>query len=349
MRSFEENLAQKNTLELSDLCVRLGVQEAGRGAKKETVRLILARMREDLFPIPAVLGSELLDLLADLLRGAASDEGDWSIPVSEITRDEAAEDLILWLGCFGLAHRTRTRWEIVPEAARLLPQSEAEYSRIDDLSDILFDARKRLNVYGMLTPQELAQMMSGENEEELCALLSALCLCWGGLNGLHRGADGEVWLVSELCEEPEELYDILSTPMLKAFPHYLWPESFYLDSDFVVPFQPDDIQYLTRLARERGVAVPDLEDVMLEACIEMQAMKSEDALTWITDLLGEMDSGAVWLISRCIDRLPLWVFKGRSREGMLREYMKENTPVHPAAACPCGSGKPWGMCHGKMN
>ncbi len=350
MRSTEENLAAKSTWQLTDLCVRLGIpaDDGLPGTKAETVQQILARMNESLFPIPAAMGSELLEQLIDVTRRLQSSGGGWTLPLRRVPAGTALEDLMLWLECFGLAHRTRTSWDVVPDAKRLLPRCSEDYDRGDALADALFRARKILNIYGMLPEQELARMTFGRDEEEP-GTLSALYLCWGGTPALFRTPSGETWLVSELCEEPGELYDILSKPMLAAFPPYVWPESLFLDSDFVVPFQPEDIEYLTRLARERGADVLDVEDAMFDACAYIQAMNTEDALSRFSDALGELDGGVSWLIGRCLDRVPLWVFKGRSREGMLREYMKENTPVHPAAPCPCGSGKPWGMCHGKMS
>lgn len=350
MRTLEDNLKAKNTWELEDLCVRLGIPAADGlpGTKAETVRLILQKIAEGLPLLPAVLGGELLDELGALTAGPPNGEGGWTLPLRDAPPGSAPEDLLLWLSVFGLAHRGRALWEILPEAAQLLPEEEAAYLRFDELGDDLFRARKLLNIYGMLPEQELARMTFGRDEEEPGAL-SALLLCWGGAAMLFTAPSGDRWLVSELCEEPGELYDVLSKPLLTVFPLYVWPERLFLESDFVIPFKPEDIQYLTRLARERSVDILDMEDAMSDACADLQAMNSEGALDRFRSILGEMDSGAAWLVGRCLDRVPLWVFKGRSREGMLREYMKENTPVHPAAPCPCGSGKPWGMCHGKMS
>ena len=108
---------------------------------------------------------------------------------------------------------------------------------------------------------------------------------------------------------------------------------------------------LQRILREAG----ETDEAFVGECLEdaffsLQEGRREDALNCLCDILGEKCTpGQRWLMDRLLNRFPVWALRGHSISEIGASRLPDAFRRSREQPCPCGSGRPYGKCHGRMN
>ena len=304
------------------------------------------------------------------LSGYGKQRGEGDVPVS-IRAANGDKDLAWGLDALrlmGLAWRDHRSWHLLPEALPLIRRGvrkKQHLQHVDALIDLTLQA---MAVYGAAPLETVVRcqfavdgtQVDEASLEDHCDVLYSLISQRFGFYCSVTGdpQTGEPWLCSPLCEDPEALVQVLREGSGRD---WFCPTkdqmAWLLDT---VPMEADCARALEdRLLAELRTAGrhPDREQLR-EDFIDAFLFVQEGDLEGAEDVLlsifpsgegGRADSGLRFLVKQAAEAMPRWADHGFSRRRMVHAAAARLKPVGRNEPCPCGSGKKYKHCHGKLN
>ncbi|MBR3493912.1 MAG: SEC-C domain-containing protein [Clostridia bacterium] len=349
----EELLRRSTVTELRSVCERMGAEppRALRG-KEGLIRLLQETLRAHPERLWMALSPDGMDLLWDCMtRGAAGSER-W--PLNPAEAEAMADDLELlrWMGlstCRGHA------WSLLPELWPLLPATDAQWQKVDQLGACLDEGMVLLSYWGMATAEMLLREIRRSYPDAVLPgpeELNRIYTAGSGTENTWRSPDGRLWLLHPDCT-PEDLWNLWERePILKLLP---WAEINLPALEKVpldVPLPQEAWDALCGLLERRGMREEDIAPNLVDCLWKLQTESLGDAVDTLREGFPQpLEAADAWVITYCVECLPLWRFRGRSLHTLRKEraaFIREHKP-DPNAPCPCGSGRPYARCHGRLN
>ncbi len=353
MKTQEELLKAMSQRDLVDLCMRFGIDPPGQGERRAaTAGRLLDALRDDPDLTAHCLGYETVCALRD---GLPKGRGEVEVPLGLRADPYGIAEHLPELRRYGLAWRDRRCWHVLPEARKL---TRCRRDLMDDLETeqrILEQINVALNRYGT-APIDV--VMAGAPEEGGTSLSVLLMLVYSrfyGLSGFAAGPDGRLWMRSQDCDEPQltmAAQQACGSLGLDWEPTGIGGAEAFMDT--FVPLKADAVRLLYDIA---GSSI-EHEDQMewVSVCVEdafflLQDGDRRKALDCLCDILPEnrITEANRWLMDRFLNRFPVWALRGHSMSGISANRLPESLRIDPGEPCPCGSGRPWRKCHGRMN
>ncbi|MBR5345300.1 MAG: SEC-C domain-containing protein [Clostridia bacterium] len=353
MKTRLELLQTQSFRDLTDLCMRFGVEPPRDGERRAEVaaRLLTAAEENPDLDLHCI-GLPLLDQLAEALKGQRKEALTLSLRSTPET-EELKENLWL-LQHLGLAWRDRHCWHLLPEVKALCEVPPGKRLWLDVEREIIDQLALAVNRYG-IAPIDVVVGSVKENAEETEAVretVMTVCSRYYGLEGFFAGTDGHLWLRSQGCENP---LDVAGGQIISERLGLDWDRSgmngFSRIGGSYVPLDTKARDLLKRILKETG----ETDEVFVGECLEdafftLQEGNREGALDCLCDILGKnCTPGQRWLMDRLLNRFPVWALRGHSISGIGASRLPDNLRQGRDEPCPCGSGRPYGKCHGRMN
>ena len=353
MKTRTELLQTQSLRDLTDLCMRFGVEPPGGGERKaEVAGRILAAAEANPDLDLHCIGLPLLDRLAEALENQRAENLTLSLRRTPETA-EVIENLWL-LQHLGLAWRDRSRWHLLPEVKTICGLTESSRLWLDVEREIIDQVALSVNRYGIAPIDVIVGTVKDGQEEAQAVWETVMLVCsrYYGLEGFFAGVDGHLWLRSQDCAYPLDVAEgqIISERLGLDWDRREMNEFSRIGGSFV-PLDEKALDLLRRILKEAG----ETDEVFVGVCLEdaffaLQEGRREEALDCLCDILGEnCTPGQRWLMDRLLNRFPVWALRGHSISGISASQLPDAFRRGREEPCPCGSGRPYGKCHGRMN
>lgn len=354
MKTIRELLLTMPTTMIADAAMRLGVDaedENGRiSAKARWAEKTEAAFRAAPGMLRTCLGLSCMEALADEAEvNPPPAEAEWRIAIRDVNADADLDDALQELKRFGLAWRDRHCWHVLPEIAAVLDMTEGDWELLEAEASVLRMIASLLNLYGIAPVGTVLGVLADQDgDEPRTDPLLGLYVRWSGIRGLYRTPDNEVFLLSDLCDDPESVWNDQQLCTAHGYNWKILPlDEIFTIRDCDVPLTGNTASLLADMAAETGLDPADLAWSLEEALIALQEDGFDAAVETLVKAVPEdqMTEGRKWILRRCVDQLPIWAAKGRTGA----ELMDMGGSVKPGDLCPCGSGRTYGRCHGRLN
>lgn len=333
---------------LQDAALRLGLPPLKKSAKKaawvDHIVESLPERRDNL-----LLQLQLPEI--DALRSWAR--------TGEIPEDE----FLLLCGLvvlerYGLAEPEKRY--IDPDVLPWLELDEAERAQ-QRLQDNLADFMEGWLLHvGMMPMNELLRRAAAlmdfpeADPEEVQGLCMAVLIARNGSRALYEDADGGLWALHAMLDDPEALLSRLQERYVAALSY---PE---FDEDALAfsareSLVPGDIKlYLPLLDWLEAHDVEEPDALLTDAVLEAQNERVSEATQLLleeaqVDSLEDANAG-IRLMNNLFNRIPRWWNKGHSPEALFTSQAKPSgMPRMPGRndPCTCGSGRKYKQCCGR--
>ena len=358
-----ELLEKKRLGELLDLLFRLGASPDSLPSarqKKPLVRHLLAALRA-MPDVPLhMLGWDAVKALSGCLAGGAC-----TVSFGAERRNGCLAFGLSALRLLGLAWRDRQCWHLLPEARTLVLRGKRRREELRLVDSLLDECEQVLTLYGAAPVPVVGralQRLTGEQvpEADFDAYADAFFTLMVQRYGFQCTVAGdpdamEPWLCSDLCRDPEALVRQLREKDGQAwfFParhQYGWLPG-------MIPVDAACGEAFTKALQEdmaRRGEMPDptrLENALVDAFLYVQEddpETAEDVLLALFSADGAVP-GRRLLVRQAVNTMPRWADRGLSRQEQIRRAAARITPAGRDDPCPCGSGKKYKSCHGRLN
>ncbi|MBR4711826.1 MAG: SEC-C domain-containing protein [Clostridia bacterium] len=369
-RTPREILMKATQPELADTCIRLGL-DCGPGTRKSDMAdAIAARLEEAPYLLPSCLGPEAVDaLLSQRAAVGQARSARWTCPLWMANDDDLLAYALDELRFFGMAWRTRSEWHVNPFVRRAL-RLDREARRSLEAEDFVFGAMCRLMlIYGVIPQADALRMLDSylgkqTKEEERAESEEILLGIWCRRQGMYGlmpdpaaeesadGAEPPILFRDPEAYRPLELIALQRHLAAAGQTWRAWQGGELTgvpDTDILITAQA--AQQLQALADELK---PDADDLVfaLEDAVEcLHRGDRTEALEALEEGFGdrELTTSQRWILSRVLDKVPLPQLMGRTIEEVNRFTVGEGLRIRPDAPCPCGSGKRYRKCHGRLS
>lgn len=355
MKERASLLTAQTRYDLADLCMRMGLEPAGPSeTKAQTAARLIDAIDGHADLVRHCFGLSCLDALASAMP---SPEDDWTLSFDRAGKSVMLEDALNLLLHFGLAWRDRRRWHLLPQVRELVSLTEDERKELELVDLMLQHMIVALNRFGA-APITVALGIHGEadaEDPETAAVLAMLTMYsrFYGLVGFCPGPDGTLWMRSQECDRLPETITAQLTCMQRGVSwHEGGLEGLNVVGQCVVPLTDKALEILHELIPDTLENDPDsVAEILEDAFCFLQDGERGDALEALCELfeVDELTEARRWMLDRLLNQMPLWSLLGHTTsemsalDGMVREKPKPDDP------CPCGSGRTWARCHGRLN
>ena len=342
---------------VTNLAFRLQLEPCAKLSKAAMARRVMEAMDASPSLVRFCMGEPALSLLRKMTSrkggesGAFPQEALWE----SIRLQQAMRELTLW----GLVWGDREGWHAVPEARRYARCGPEEREQLRLSSQLLERLEALLSWYALLSPEEALSRLPERADlspEDLLAL-SVRCV---GLNGVCH-FDKKVYLLSRHVDDPQALWESWQQPEVREL---AWASPVPRTSPRPSGSDPWEtvimelsiyhtqestvyslVNYILECSDDARTGA-GLIGFIAEAVDAAQQGSDEEAAEILLQLTGRPDDRLPFFTQTFLSDLPRWRYKGRSRREMERLTRPEDSASPP---CPCGSGKPYLLCHGRRN
>lgn len=270
----------------------------------------------------------------------------------EVNRDLALYNAMHALWDLGLAWRDRhAMWHLQPialEAAQLTRTERRVFEKIEWTYSLLMGC---LRLYGMMTTEALGKLLTAYGAEGLLEVMTDFHRKREGSYGIHSGKDrDEVWLINPDVNAPEKLYQQLQSPEAqeKTYARYDLEELIRI-GEGGLPGRSDAYDEAYALYESLGVAREDALDALSSAICHYQNDEDDEAMQALMMPLERIPTpNQLRTLTSVLLRIPMWPCKGRCAEDMLPSTMRMFDRVRQDDPCPCGSGRKYKHCCGRL-
>ena len=355
MKTMQDLLLTQPVSVIADSAMRLGVEAVDTGGKSFTKAQWAEKVTDAFHAAPGILrtclGLNGMEALADEDEANPfPDKGSWQIAIRDANADDDLKEALEELRRFGLAWRDRHAWHVLPDFAPVLSAGEDDWDMLETESQVLQMIAVMLNLYGIAPIRTVLDTLADREDldERRTDPLLRLYVRWNGMRGIYRTPDGEVYLLSDLCDDPESLWQDQQLCTLHGYNWKIVPlDEIFTFAGCSVPLTNSGASLLTDVAAEAGLDPDELAWYLEEALMALQEKGFDAAVDALAEAFpdGQVTDGRKWVLRRCVDQLPLWGAKGRTGA----ELRDMGSSLKPGDLCPCGSGRTYGRCHGRLN
>ena len=363
MYTQAELLEKRSFNELLDLLFRLSADpddDAFARRRQPLVLKALAALRERPEVPLSMLGWNAVRALANSIV--------WKSSTVSFRAERGNEHLAfgLWtLRLLGLAWRDRHCWHLLPEAQTLIIRGTRRQGELRLIDSLLDYCEQVLTLYGAAPVTVVAralQRLTGEHVSEADFdgyadfFFSLMIQRYGFQCTVSGDADTtETWLCSELCRDPEALVRQLRE---RDGQEWFCPSRHQICwLPGMIPVDEACGEAFTRALGEdmaRRGETPDgprLEDALVDAFLYVQEDDPQAAEDVLLGLFSpdQADAGRRLMVRQAVSTMPRWTDRGFSRQERIRRTAARIRPAGHDGPCPCGSGKKYKYCHGRLN
>lgn len=376
--TIAERLSARDPEDLVDILYRLTGEDRPELDARALSLEISRVMEEQPERLRLCLGQQTLSFWRERLQAKKTD-----VPDEDLSTDNSRWRAVEELTRFGLCDERENGWMLDPACAPLSQARRREEERISR-QDMLFNLTNGLLTWmGMLEMSVLVEQLcrlipSLEEAEVREVLISRYGLqTWYRTEAAVPGDPDETWVCYPDLDQADMLLSELDDPDVTDLP--------YADVDVEALIRahvtgiPADMPTINRCMaamEQAGLAPEDaltlINDVVYEVENSGAATTGAEAVAAaFKGMKPQPPEPVIEALRVFCDALPRWALKGHtpdeaarlfraSRAGMLRPLVhnwdgpkmiafpsaRPAVDLPPDAPCPCGSGKPFGECHG---
>ena len=377
--TIAERLYYHEKDELCDALYRLTGEDRQDLRPMPLAALITLSMQKTPEQLRQCLGKRTLEMMAERISSGRTlvtfDEADVNYLLLRSMDD---------LTAFGLCSEVEEGWKIDPDALPLTQAGRAEELDLERQEMIFVMMDGMLACRGMMEInvlyEQLARMLPVQSVEEVGRLLTARY----GLRATCRAEaaeeDGpdEIWACYPDLDDADLLLAALETPETAALPYAdLSVDRLVYAHAYGYPADAAQIDACAQALMSTGLTEAEAFSLITEAIGDLEnsagAHSGQEAALAAGQEIGiPLPDGAFDALRSLCDGLPRWNLKSHtpaeaqrliraSRISRLRHpgrlwdspevipfptVARKAGPIAPDAPCPCGSGRPYGECHG---
>ena len=358
-RTIREQLLKMTLNQMHDLAFRICMPDPPASSRKAAWADALCAVLPDAVDVMRRCVSyadiqAIHGLLATWKRMGLNAEPSTGLPL--VPPGLAREDLVLGdaLGDFEdlcMIWRDKQGWHLRPELVRVVRMNKADlaaYEQTDRIFDLISGM---LNLYGILLPEKVSELLAPVSEIRLGEdLLTSIYLPRAGLRGMLLDEEKHLYLVARDCADPPAMLAAIRDPELAALDLARYtPEDAWWARRNGFPRCAPQMQAFMRTLQLRGVMTDDLDGFLLDTALFMQDGDVGSAYKSIACLFPtEPNAVEHKRILALLGQVPMWRFKGHTASEFFRPLGRV-PEAEPDSLCPCGSGRKYKNCHGRMN
>lgn len=273
-----------------------------------------------------------------------------------VNNDPVLKDAVDQLRAVGLCCRDTHAWHVVPEVRVLLNAGDDVWQIMETAEQVYAATLGYLRVYGMMPAKDLVRMVTPllkgkpvPHDTDEGDLIVGIWRRRNGLADLLMATDG-LWLICPEADAVDALYAELHEPKLsmKAYAPYTIEEALAIGHgqppgrcdayDEVLSFY-----YAHGVDRETALAAID------HAVLLFQQSQIEDSITALVQPLATPPTPVqLQLLKLVFLRAPAWRVKGSCAEELMPASARISKRTRQDDLCPCGSGKRYKHCCGRL-
>lgn len=359
MRTIRDCLMKMDHLQLYELGFRLLVEPFPKGTRRERwYETLETALQSDDLNVQLCLPLVSWQAVRSALDKEGAEDGTLCVALRAARRGTELGDALMGLKRLGLAWRDKHAWYVLPQVRTLCRFDETSLRVMQASEQLYTGIDGYLRLYGMLPIAELTARMSPMvkrftgNEEGADEVLINV---WRRRNGLYSmvmtggGARG-LWLVSPDLDDPEELLKTLNEPevLVKPYASYDLEEAMACGRNGL-PGRRDAYDEVLNLYSAHGVQREEAMDIVDSAITTCQRMEPEWAMDTLIEGLGRQPTPQqMHILGLVLLRTPMWPLKGSCAEELLPVSARLTRRVRQNDLCPCGSGKKYKNCCGRL-
>lgn len=285
----------------------------------------------------------------------ASEDG-LTIRFGPINRDTNLRDAVHQLRAMGLCARDAHAWHMLPRVREIL-DADATLWQIEETADLVYLALLGyLRIYGMAPARDLARMtapvLKGKAIPEDVTEDDFIVGVWRRRNGLAdllMATDG-LWLICPEAEDVEALYKELHQPQLqmKSYAPYSTEEAIACGRG-APPGRCDAYDEILSFYFAHGVDRQAGLDAIDHAVLLFQLGQFEESIAALVEPMSTPPTPTqLRLLKLVFLRAPAWRMKGSCAEDMMSPSARISKRVRQDDPCPCGSGRKYKHCCGRL-
>ncbi|MBQ6173416.1 MAG: SEC-C domain-containing protein [Clostridia bacterium] len=368
----EDLLMTLSVQELHESAMRLDCELPVSKGKRALAETIVRRVREVPYYLLSCLGIHSVEALLEQRRELGlRRSAPWTCPLWMANDDPELLHALEELRLFGMARRTRSEWILNKEMHTFLKSNKDVTEALTFEEELYGHLCRILPIYGLLTPHRTAEAIDRlltdggadakddkPTQDERQETLLALWVRREGAYGVFvdpaaKEKDGDgILLRDPEMTHPEALLELHRQMRAAGQTERFWESSelvSVLDSDVLITAQAG-IQ-LQALCDELRPDPDDLVECMEDAVFWLHEGDRTEALMMLEDAFpdAELTTSQRWILSRILDKIPLPQLMGRTIDEVNRFTVADGLRIRADDPCPCGSGKRYGKCHGKLH
>ncbi len=348
MRSIHDNLMNMRMDDLADAVYRVGIRL--KSHSQEEMCAALEQQLEKPESIWLFLELDQWDAIANAVKDK-SPEGALKLSLATVKRDDHLKEGLRILQHIGMAYRDSRAWHIQPQVLVNAAMDEPKRRMMMSLDYIHHLMNGYLRLYGLLPLQEMVRMISGSSQRDPDTEAT--------LKTLHRVRTGFVgnlmiesvpWLANPEVDDPEDLYhQVMDEDMLnRPYAAYSDDEALYAWKEGL-PGRVDAYDEMLECYHQQGLSWEESKRIVSQAVTLMQNSYTEKAIVVLSEPIKNIISPPYMrAVGLLIARVPMWHLKGRCMEDLMPSNVRLTTRVRQDDPCPCGSGKKYKNCCGRL-
>lgn len=350
MRTQPECLMKLTLEELADLGFRLLVKPPeNRRSRRAWSEVILPAM-QSAREVLTCLALEEWDAIGVHARRHGGDEA-LTASFSSVSRIPLLDDALAELRLMGLAWRDVHCWHLLPQALEMARLAEQEHDSLVQIENSARIMAGFLMLYGMVPAREMQRMVAGGKgrDEEMALMLTELHRKRYGLAGI-LAQEGCLWLVGPGVSSPLTLYEQVTGEEMLAKPYasYSVEEALYTWREGL-PGRMDAYDEILELFAAQGLETDVAKDCLSETIALIQNGFVDEAVSTLAEAFTHLPSlKEMRTLGLLMARVPMWHLKGRCAEDLLPSTVRLTDRVRQDDPCPCGSGRKYKHCCGRL-
>ncbi len=358
MKSIQECLANFPLDELMDLGFRFFIHFPTEGTRAAWSQVLAKTMENPDQLFDYLTMEEWQALLAYMDTAGKDEQGIVKIPVRVAKQEPMLWSALMELKQAGLVWQNRSAiMHIQPAAIRAAEKVRNEMDTLDHLEMYHGLLRGYLWLYGMLTVPQLERMLreskiwesDEETSGEIANLMLSLHIKRGGSESILMKKK-EVWMVGDDVEEPEELLKRLNSKEMKQRPYAVYTVVDALNAISGQGNSPwrKSCSRAAAIYMELGMDAEEAADKVEDIVYLYRNGYMEEAMDELMTTPKTPTPEQVRRLIGFIEYVPLWQEKGRTLHDLKPAPLRGPDHVGRNDPCPCGSGRKYKNCCGRL-
>lgn len=273
-----------------------------------------------------------------------------------VNSDEMLKEAVEQLRVMGLCYRDTHAWHVLPEVRVLLDAPDDVWQMMETAEQVYAASLGYLRVYGMMPARDLVRMvtpvLSDKPKPEGMDDGDFIVGIWRRRNGLAdlMMAEEGLWLICPEAGDVDGLYAELREPKLtmKPYASYSVEEALAIGHG-MPPGRCDAYDEVLSFYFSHGIEREAALDAIDHAVLLFQQSQLEDSIAALVQPLPTPPNPVqLQLLKLVFLRAPAWRLKGTCAEDLMAPGARVSKRTRMDDPCPCGSGKKYKHCCGRL-